>query len=506
MLKTLFISKSISARFGVSFISAILRSGLAFVTAMLLARWLGPDEYGRVVFLLAAHIAIRQFIDMGTSSAFFTFISKQARSHYFVLIYWSWLLFQLFTLGLITYVLLPTEILGKLFSGESRNLVLLALLSSFLQGVVWQTAAQMGEAIRETAWVQTIGIIALAIHLLLIILAWSLDILSIPLIFFLVSLEWLIASVFMYFLHYRKANYATILDTDNDTIFSIFKEYKTFCLPLIPLAWLGAMHDFLDRWMLQTWSGSKEQAYFGVASQISAITLLVTTAILRIFWKEMSAIHEAKDYERMGELSKIISKSLFFAGAFLTGAMLPWSQEILLLTAGEGYLDGRLTFAIMLVYPIHQSLGQITNTTYYATSNTKLLLWVNGTFLVVGILVTYLALAPRDALIPGFNMSSSGLAAKLVLMQVIFVNCASYILAKKYNWQFEWTYQLLIPIICIGMGFLLKFFVMTSLDWLPSLVPLILFAVIYCVTVFFIFRNRPYLTGFTFSDFTKLTN
>ena len=84
MFKTLFISKSIPARFGVSFIAAILRSGLAFVSAMLLARWLGPDEYGRVVFLLAAHIAIRQFIDMGTSSAFFTFISRRARSHYFV--------------------------------------------------------------------------------------------------------------------------------------------------------------------------------------------------------------------------------------------------------------------------------------------------------------------------------------------------------------------------------------------------------------------------------------
>ena len=132
MLKTSFFSKSISARFGVSFISTILRSVLAFITAMLLARWLGPNEYGRVIFLLVAHIAIRQFIDMATSSAFFTFISKQARSHYFVLIYWGWLLFQLFTLGLITYVLLPAEIFVKLFNGESRNLVLLALLSSLV--------------------------------------------------------------------------------------------------------------------------------------------------------------------------------------------------------------------------------------------------------------------------------------------------------------------------------------------------------------------------------------
>ena len=122
---------------------------------------------------------------------------------------------------------------------------------------------------------------------------------------------------------------------------------------------------------------------------------------------------------------------------------------------------------------------------------------------MVGIFVTYLALAPGDALIPGFNMSSSGLAAKLVLMQVIFVNCASYILAKKYNWQFEWAYQLLNPILCIGVGFLLKFFVMTSLGWLPSLVSLIVFTISYAGALFFIFRNRSYLTGFALSDFAK---
>ena len=123
--------------------------------------------------------------------------------------------------------------------------------------------------------------------------------------------------------------------------------------------------------------------------------------------------------------------------------------------------------------------------------------------MLVGIFATYLALAPRDALIPGLNMSSPGLAAKLVLMQVIFVNCASYILARKYNWQFEWAYQLLIPIICIGVGFLLKFFVMTSLDCLPSLVSLILFTISYAATLFFIFRNRSYLIGFAPSDFAN---
>ena len=88
-MSDVFSAKEIAARFGVSLIANACRAVLGFITAMLLARWLGPSEYGRVVFLVASHLAIQQFVDMGTSSAYFTFLSERVRSKYFVLILWG---------------------------------------------------------------------------------------------------------------------------------------------------------------------------------------------------------------------------------------------------------------------------------------------------------------------------------------------------------------------------------------------------------------------------------
>ena len=119
------------------------------------------------------------------------------------------------------------------------------------------------------------------------------------------------ASIYIYKLCYTKIGSLSFKKPAAENVVSIFNEYKYYCIPLIPLAWLGAAHDFADRWMLQTWSGSKEQAYFGVAAQISGVSLLVTTAILRIFWKEIAEAHQAGNFNKVGALYSKLLRMLF---------------------------------------------------------------------------------------------------------------------------------------------------------------------------------------------------
>ncbi|MDC1331807.1 lipopolysaccharide biosynthesis protein, partial [bacterium] len=445
-------SKEISTRVGVSLVANGFRALIGFTTAMLLARWLGPSEYGRVVFLLASHIAIRQFLDMGTSSAYFTFLSERARSRYFILIFWAWISLQFLLLFALVAVILPEGIVDKIWNGEGRWLVILAMASGFFQGTVWQCAAQMGEAQRETAKVQLVGVLVLILHLCLLTIAWMTDELTINLIFMLSILEWGIASYFVYKLYKTQDSIHATKPPESENFLIIFQKYRYYCIPLIPLAWLGSVHDFFDRWMLQVWSGPEEQAYFGIAAQISSISLLASTAILRIFWKEISEAKESGDYARVGNLYQKTSKILFFCGAFLSGGLLPWASEILLLMAGNQYIEGVLTFSLMLFFPIHQCLGQITNTMFYATSNTFLLMIVNGFFLIIGMGFTYLVLAPPSMYISGYQLGSTGLALKLIIMQLIFVNISMWMLSRKFKWPFEYSYQVWAILVCFTVS------------------------------------------------------
>src|SRR5579863_9718891 len=88
------ITPSVRRRFVFTVTSNLLRSLLSFTASMLLARWLGPSSFGTMTFLLGTFLALRAVMELGSSSAFFTFMSQRPRSRSFVRAYYGWLLLQ----------------------------------------------------------------------------------------------------------------------------------------------------------------------------------------------------------------------------------------------------------------------------------------------------------------------------------------------------------------------------------------------------------------------------
>ena len=183
---------------------------------------------------------------------------------------------------------------------------------------------------------------------------------------------------------------------------------------------------------------------------------------------------------------------LFFCGAFLSAGMIPWSSEILFLTAGEAYLSGTVTFSLMLIYPIHQSLGQITNITFYATGRTKSLMYINGAFLLLGMGLTYLVLAPSNMVIPGYNFGSQGLAFKMIIMQLIFVNISSWVLSKEFGWKFNWLYQVKIISVCLIVSQSIFYFSnLKYFDAFPVYLKITIFSICYfLITAGLVMKKR----------------
>ena len=163
---------SIQNRFLITFFASFIRSAISFATGMLLARWLGPDDYGRMAFLLASFLAFKQFIDLSSSSAFYTFISEKQRSKKFITYFWYWVLIQFFLSISIVYIILPDDILSLLWKDESKNIVLLALIATFMQNSVWQIANQIAEAQRETYKIQVTSVLLSIVHISVITLLW----------------------------------------------------------------------------------------------------------------------------------------------------------------------------------------------------------------------------------------------------------------------------------------------------------------------------------------------
>lgn len=463
---------------------------------MLVARGLGPEQYGTMMFLIGTFAAIGQLLDMGSATAFFTFLSQRPRSRSFVGWYFVWLGVEFFLPLLAVGLLLPTSWIELIWNGEHRLLVILAFIAVYFQSTIWTVVLRMGEAQRLTRRVQGVAVAVAFAHLMLVVSAWWGDWLAIRSVFLLMIIEWVIAiAVTVKQLSFQE------MAGKKDTFKTVIAEFWHYCLPIIPYTWMGCAYAFTDRWLLQNYAGSIEQAYYSVAYQFGAISAIATSSILNIFWKEIAEAHEQKNTERVVMLYRRVTRGLFCFAAAVAGFLIPWAAEILRLMLGPAYVGGVTALTIMLLYPLHQCMGQIGGTMLYATGQVRAQVVGGMIFMSSSIVVSYFLLAPSDASIPGFGLSSTGLASKMVIMQFLQVNAVAYYLSRKLKIEFEWLFQPAISLFFLGVGFVahaipISMIEASSLPW-PSF---LLSSIIYGLALIIFIALFPRLVGFNKAD------
>ena len=364
-----------------------------------------------------------------------------------------------------------------------------------MQGSVWTAVSQMGESERLTVAVQAIATFVMMMHLVVIVAFFLFNYLTLSALFIAIFLEWLFGSFLLLYVYFRKSN-RSLPKENNESFKSIFAEYYIYCIPFIPYAVVSFFHDFLDRWMLQTWSGSKEQAYFALAQQICALSMLAVASILRIFWKEVSEAKENKDFEKLRLIYETATKMMFVIATSISLFMIPFASDLILLTVGSSYLLGSDTLLILLLYPSYQALGQICITMFLATGMIRANTLIGVCIMLTGLVVTYFFLAPSEYYIPGLNLASKGLALKMVLIQFIQVNIMALYIAHFYKWRFHFAHQIWIFIGCLLLSFTSKYLVnlFTNSD-LNVIFEVALSSIIYFGIIFSLIYKFPSLVG-----------
>lgn len=160
---------------------------------------------------------------------------------------------------------------------------------------------------------------------------------------------------------------------------------------------------------------------------------------------------------RIQVLYKKVSRSLYFVGALTSCILILFSREILSLLLGPAYEPGWPVFALMLFYPIHQSIGQVTGTMLYALGRTKTKTLLGLIFMGVSIIMTFIFLAPRLWIIPGLQLGAVGLALKMVICQLLDVTLMGFYVARYISAQYDWIYQIHVVLVLLSAGAISKF-------------------------------------------------
>jgi len=493
---------AIKTRFLVSVIANALRAGITFACGILIARGLGPIGYGDLTFLLGSFIAIRALVDFGSSSGFYTFISRHPRGDRFYLFYFSWLVLQfVITLALVALII-PSDLFKKIWLGQLRDTVALAFVAVFIQQQVWQMIGQIGESARKTIKVQSLNITVTIIYLLIIYLLFRLDDLNVKNILLVIICLYGTASI----LSYRLLRVRNIKSAEEETYSQMLGEYWAYCKPMIWLAVVGFLYAFADKWMLQKFGGAAQQGYFQIASQFAQISLLATVSILNIFWKEIAEARARGDHGRVANLYTKINRGLVMLSAVVAGLLLPWAKQIVAILLGPTYVDAWPVLAIMFLYPIHQSMGQIGGTMFMAGGDTQKYVVLSISLMMFTLPVSYLALAPSSGiLIPGLGLGAIGMAGYMVLTGIVAVNIQAWVIARHNGWRFDWHYQAVGIPLMIALGYAVKLLVslvweLDGVVWLELLIPVAVASFIYCGSVVLAVRALPWLIGMSIEE------
>jgi len=444
--------QSFRVRFLSTLVSNILRFGLLFISGVVIARALGPGDYGNFGFLLGSFTALANLVDMASSSAFYTFISQKKRGQKFYYYYTAWIFTQ-FLILLFFVLLLPAPLKGKIWLGHPRGMIILALFASFSMRQIWEFVGRIGESIRDTVSVQIWNVTLALTYLTCIVLLVRFHLVNIK--FFFIA-NGLIYVFFAFSYAMRLSQKADFYTEKTEDLGNIFREFADYCLPLILYTGIGFLYSFADYWLLQRFGGAIQQGFYGIGVKFSSLSLIATTSILAVFWKEVAEAHTLENMDRVRMLYCKVSRGLYFIGAVLSCLLIPFSNEILSFLLGPSYQPAWLPLSIMLLYPVHQSLGQITGIMFRATGQTKTHSKIGIFSMAISIPITYLLLAPSSSLIPGLHLGALGLAIKMVICQLVTVNLMTFFVAKYINMSFDWSYQINILLLLLPMGFLSK--------------------------------------------------
>lgn len=473
----------------------------SFVTGILIARGLGVQDYGTLSFLIASFTSLRLLLDMGTSSAFFTFISKSSRSKRFFFYYACWITIQFIVSLAFIILIAPDKWVETIWQGEERVTVVLAFIAIFGQQILWTAITQVAESQRLTIRIHQMNFCIAVFHLLAIGLLLSSGGLSIEVVLIFIAIEFVVAAIYT-------SRYLGPFSASGDTTFrDVFQEYKQYCLPLVPFVWTSLISVFANRWLLQEFGGSSEQALYGIAVQFTTIAFLLLGPIFNILWKEIAEANQQNNFKKLYDVYSQARRVMFLLPACLAGFSLPWTSEIIASFLGTQYAAAVLPMKIMLVYGLWQSVGAINTNMLLALELTRARTVIGLFFALVSLPLTYFMLAPSTSNLPGMDLGASGLALKMLLLIVINVNVSGYWIARVMNWTFDWRSQFITTSTTFIVGFLC-YYVLNHFSpyWISDLLTMSIGAAVYLMLIGIICLKAPFFLGLRIADVTIIKN
>lgn len=353
---------SLFSRISISLIGSVSVAAISFLTSIFLARILGASEFGLYQYILSIGQSIILIAGLNAGNAYFTFISK----HTYQLLYHLVYTFIQTLLACIAIFVAIFFMGDYLFEDMELKFIVICLFGSFGFFLLRQQAIYILESLRRNAFLQFILVSTSILNLLILVTFSITGTLAISDIFLVMAILYLTVWALTLFLFssYDSKGHKELIFRQQ------INSYVSYVKPLILSLVIVQMGVIFDRWMLQVYGGSTEQAFFGIALRIATIATIVSASTSNIFWKEISALlNENKKGEAKNLLlhwhDRVIT-IVFFGCLFIFVN----AEHLITLSYGQNYLQSTNALKIISFYPLLQTSVHLLSAFLYSQEST----------------------------------------------------------------------------------------------------------------------------------------
>jgi len=435
--------------------SSVFSAATSVVVQSIIPRGLGALAYGNFNFLTDFFTQVLGFLNMGTSTAFYTKLSKRPDESPLVLFYLSYIILATMLVLLGVWIAGGLGWSQKLWPGQGMEFVFMAVIFA---GMMWLQSStnDMIDAYGLTVKGEIVKIIQRVLGLgLILLLFWKSCIYMRNI--FIYQYVLMLTMIVLFFYLMRKNGFEVQPSRIKGKGAAAYgREFYRYSQPLFLYALGGLVVGIFDRWFLQWCNGGVQQGFYSLAFKIGAVCFLLSSSMTQLITREFSIAHHKQDYQLMAQLFRRHIPLLYALTAIMCCFVAANADKATLIMGGKEFKGALLPVAIMALYPMHQTYGQLSGAVFYATDQVRLYRNIGLIVMFLELPCTYFLLASPVHF--GLGLGATGLAVKVVAANILSVNVLLYFNTKFLKLPFFWyvIHQLINVIVFLGLALFVR--------------------------------------------------
>ena len=432
---------SLAKRYSFKLLANILNIPIYLLMEAILPRALGTVAYGVYGYATGMFQYLMNLLDGGTSTCLFTSLAKRQKE-------WGLLAFYgLIAGGLLLVILLASGIAATPVVAVNAMpdvplwVIPLAALWAYLTWGV-RTLRGVNDALGQTIPSEKARMVLSLVGLAALLVLYALGILNLATLFVQQTL-FLLAMCLAFTWIVRRRWHGPRPFPDAPARRAYAREFTRYSTPIFMRALVVAFFLMAERWLLQTAQGSIEQGYFTLSQKTGMACFLFVSAMTPLLMREFSMAHGRQDLKAMGAMLERFAPMFYSVAAYFSVFICLEAETVVRVLGGAEFMGAVPAVLIMALYPIHQGYGQLTESVYYAASQTKMLRTITIVSSLIGFAGAWLVVAPTAW--GGLNHGAGGLALKTVLIQALTVNVSLWCCGRIIPLRLTrlWLHQIL---------------------------------------------------------------